>query len=64
MSKLTDFEALQIAAVYFQGEKIPHAANSPDQRIEMLFDFAEKIQAEHEKRNPAKKFKQTSLKTI
>ena len=38
-----NFEALQIAAVYFQGEKIPHAANSPDQRIEMLFDFAEKI---------------------
>ena len=61
MAKLTDFEALQIAAVYFQGEKISHAANSPDQRIEMLFDLAEKIQAEYEKRNPAKKFKQSSL---
>ena len=64
MSKLTDFEALQIAAVYFQGEKMPHTANTSDQRIEMLFDLAEKIQAEYEKRNPAKKFKQTPLKTV
>ncbi len=50
MAKLTDFEALQIAAVYFQGEKTPHVANTSDQRIEMLFDLAEKIQAEYEKR--------------
>ena len=41
MAKLTDFEALQIAAVYFQGEKTPHVANTSDQRIEMLFDFVE-----------------------
>ena len=43
MAKLTDFEALQIAAVYFQGEKTPHVANTSDQRIEMLFDLAEKF---------------------
>ena len=49
MSKLTDFEALQIAATYFSAT-LPGSNLTYQDRISYLFDAAEAIKAEHEKR--------------
>ena len=49
MAKLTDFEALQIAATYFSAT-LPGSNLTYHERISYLFDAAEAIKSEHEKR--------------
>ena len=50
MAKISNESALQIAATYFKGPNLTPNGEHLDNNIKMLFDAAEVIQKEYEKR--------------
>ena len=50
MAKIPNESALQIAATYFNGPNLTPSGENLDTNIQMLFDAAEAIQKEYEKR--------------
>ncbi|UOO89505.1 hypothetical protein LVJ82_00555 [Vitreoscilla massiliensis] len=63
MSKLSDFEALQLAATLISSSKYTPQASEAE-LIEKLFDTSEKIKAEQEKRTPPRKMGKVDIGLI